>query len=145
MEPYEFIIGHEKVTEAFGRWPSFHDAEILRVLLERGEHGKNDASSTSVELVLRAWTIKNDLTGTGPYDQDNESIVHFRFEGISDLEIGGLNNQNVISGLSFELLDGSENGAPVVRVDIGPCYGLAGEFRAKKAEIVNVTPVESIG
>jgi hypothetical protein len=29
MEPYEHIVNHKLVTDWFGYWPSFHDAEVL--------------------------------------------------------------------------------------------------------------------
>ena len=38
-EIYKKIIGHEKLTDTFGYWPSFHDAEIISLIFERsGKH-----------------------------------------------------------------------------------------------------------
>ena len=33
----QLIVGSEKVTSIFSGWPSFHDAEVTEVHLDRGE------------------------------------------------------------------------------------------------------------
>ena len=40
MQAYEFIEDHHLVTNVFGRWPSFHDAEVHRVVLHRTSEGR---------------------------------------------------------------------------------------------------------
>ena len=35
LNPTDVVKGHEKLTEIFGRWPSFHDSEVISIRLER--------------------------------------------------------------------------------------------------------------
>jgi hypothetical protein len=35
-DPSSQILGAEKLTSIFGRWPSFHDAEVLELHFWRG-------------------------------------------------------------------------------------------------------------
>lgn len=33
-EPYELISGAEKLIAVYGKWPDFHDAEVLSLVLD---------------------------------------------------------------------------------------------------------------
>jgi hypothetical protein len=46
MDERPDIIGADRVLATFGRWPSFHDAEIVRLHLER-----DGLSTISIQLV----------------------------------------------------------------------------------------------
>jgi Immunity protein 50 len=74
------ITGAQELVSRLGRWPSFHDAEIIQVQLVR------DAPST---LTVRLM---------GP--DDAGALVTFIFENILDLTLTGedVNGQNVIAG-----------------------------------------------
>ena len=61
------------------------------------------------------------------------AIVTFTFEDITDLELADFSCQNVISGLGLEKRDG------VLRLIMGPCYGIAGFIDAKRIS-VDVAP-----
>jgi hypothetical protein len=37
LDPTEVVKGAEKLTAIFGRWPSFHDAEVTSIRFERGD------------------------------------------------------------------------------------------------------------
>jgi hypothetical protein len=91
MDERPDIIGADKVLATFGRWPPFHDAEIVRLHLER-----DGLSTISIQLV-------------GPDSRcKGGRIVTFTMERINDLSLDGedVNRQNVISGLFVENTDG---------------------------------------
>lgn len=107
------VAGADKVREWFGYWPDFHDAEIISLSLSR--YG---------ESVLRVY----------PYAPDKPASVEFLMKGIVGLELWDFSNQNVISRLAVEPVTG-ENGAAIFRLELGPCYGLAGHIDAEEIRV----------
>jgi len=108
------ISGAEKVVATLGQWPSFHDAEIVRLRLER-----DGVSTISIQLVGPDGRCKGGR------------IVTFTMERINDLSLDGedVNRQNVISCLVVESTDSG------TELTFGPCYGLSGRITA---EVVSV-------
>jgi hypothetical protein len=144
MEPYEFIEGYRIVLEAFGQWPSFHDGEVHRVVLDRTRQLGNGRYYASVELLIRGWIMTSEITEAGYYKLDHDSLVHFLFEQVSELELDGLNHQNVLSSLDLELLEEEQSGEPLLSVELSHCFGLSGCFKARKASVISVKPYAAI-
>jgi hypothetical protein len=95
---------------------------------------------TSLELVVRAWNMTEEVTDAGSYKLECDSVVHFLFEEVTDVDLDGWNHQNVLGGLEFELSPASESALPVLTVELSPCYGLSGGFKARRAIVVSVVP-----
>lgn len=113
------IIGADTLIEWFGRWPSFHDAEVLTFHIDR-EHGKSF-------IRLRAFTIGDRIDEGGRFVKQREATVAFELSGIRSIRIDGedADVQNVISSLTIEqIVDG-------YRMVLGPCYGIGGELVVK--------------
>src|SRR5215475_1228437 len=93
------LPGASGVIAAFGEWPSFHDAEILRVLINRGGR-----SEVTIRLMIPAYQQK---------------CVTSTFENIADMRLEGedADVQNVIGALMIET-DGR-----FTTVHFSPCYG----------------------
>ena len=140
MEAHEFIEDHQLVLRAFGRWPGFHDGEVHRVVLDRIKSTENGSYLPSVELVVRGWNLTEEVSEAGFYKLERDSLVHFLFEQVTDLELDGFNHQNVLSGLELELSTDAESGLPILSVELGHCYGLSGGFKARRATVVSVRP-----
>lgn len=139
MNAYEAIENHQLVIEHFGQWPSFHDGEVHRLVLDRMRQHSNGSYYPSIELFVRGWIMTSELTEEGYYKLVHDSVVHFLFEEVGELELDGLNHQNVLSGLEFETrLDEKSNAS--LFVELSHCYGLSGSFTATKAKVVSVTP-----
>jgi hypothetical protein len=104
------IPGAETIFSRFGKWPSFHDAEIVSVHINRG--------ATSTVSITRV-------------DGRDTAIVTFTFANIIDLKLDGedADIQNVISSLKVERT------AKGIRVAFAPCYGLWGEITAKSVTV----------
>lgn len=102
------IDGHEEIVSRLGMWPSFHDAEVLAVHINR------DAPSTMLLRVMHP-----------------PATVQFTFSNIADLSLAGeeADGQNVISCL---FVDDDPLGT---RIMLGPCYGLAGYLVVEKVRV----------
>jgi hypothetical protein len=140
--PYRAIANHALVLNAFGRWPSFHDGEVHRVVLDRMRKDQNGTFYSSVELLVRGWNMTSEVTPDGYYKCTNDSIVHFLFEEVYALELDGLNHQNVLSSLDFELIEGPSPPEQFIAVELSHCFGLSGRFEARLATVVSVSPYE---
>jgi hypothetical protein len=91
----------EILEKAFGGWPSFHDAEILNLELDR--------SGPTVLLHTLTFT-----SGGGNSQARNASDemaerqhykVTFRFDVVDNFVLEDFNHQNVIWGLAFKQVD----------------------------------------
>ncbi len=69
-----------------------------------------------------------------PYFPDKPATVEFLLNEITDLELADFSIQNVISSLTIERLTNKE-GEVVFRLQMYPCYGLAGYIDAKQVQV----------
>jgi hypothetical protein len=109
------IIGADAVVGWFGHWPSFHDAEILSVHINRGGQSA---------IRIHAWRLTDRLDAAGRFVREREAVIVFEFSGVESLHLVGedADGQNVMSGLDIE------RRAQSWRLRFGPCYGLSGEL-----------------
>jgi len=47
--------------------------------------------------------MSSEVIDSGLYKQEHDSVVHFRFEDVFDLQLDGLNHQNVLSCPAWHL------------------------------------------
>jgi hypothetical protein len=109
----ERINGADAVIEWFGRWPSFHDAEVIEFRLLR------DGLS---RLAVHAWRTLPEVDADGYYKLDKHAVITFLISNIKDLELAGedFNRQNVLRGLTLENADGR------IKIQLWPSYGIGG-------------------
>jgi Immunity protein 50 len=141
MEPFSLIAGHEEVLAVFGRWPSFHDGEIHRLLLDSTRTDGTGSRYPSIELALRGWKLTPHVSDEGFYKVECDSVVNLLFEHVYDVELDGLNHQNVLSELELSEMQDPKN--PEIKhlaVELVHCYGLSGGFKAATARVVSIQP-----
>jgi Immunity protein 50 len=114
------IPGARELQDWFGYWPSFHDAEIIELALNR---------AAPASLKVHTWEMTKDVDEKGYYVTAKHVIVELTFEAISGLALTGFNHQNVIFGMEIEKIDSG------FRVNLDECYGLAGTIEAGKISI----------
>lgn len=126
---WQGLPGAADVVAWFGRWPSFHDAEVLELCINR---------SGGSLIRLHTWLIAPERDTGGKNVHTHHAVVTVRFGEIRDLELGGhdVTSQNVIFGLHVE-----READDFVRVKLEPCYGLNGSFVGRGVTF-EVTPGE---
>jgi len=128
------IVNAEAVVSAFGFWPSFHDAEVHRALLERG----NAVERPSITLVVHAFSSDGSIDEKGYFRITTSVLVTLKCSDVRESELGDLGSQNVLWSLDFEsTADG------LVRVTLGPCYGLSGSLVCSEVRVESVVPWRS--
>ena len=141
MEAHKFIEGYESVVDHLGLWPSFHDAEVLKLVIDRTSPCHSSVPSPALDLHLRGWVMTSELTATGFYKLQGEAVFHFRFEGISRLRIEGFNNQNVLSSLNLELVTHPRDASrQMLQVELEHCYEFEASFTAERAFVLGIKP-----
>jgi hypothetical protein len=138
MQPHELIVDHHIVIERFGCWPRFNEGEVHRLVLDRSHRSTGGSYIPTLELVVRGWNTALDGE-SGLLIIKDDTLVHFLFEEVSDVELDGFNQQNVLDSLEFMLVQASENRA-CLKVELAHCFGLAGGFTAVSGRVLAATP-----
>jgi Immunity protein 50 len=117
------IPGGPKLLQWFaGRMPSFHDAEVLSLTLDRG--------TASAILRVHAFEMTSEVDARGYFNCTRHVVVVFKLTCIGMMELDGFNHQNALDGLKISRTDDGE-----IRLDLEPAYGLGGFIQARELEI----------
>src|SRR5438876_371756 len=138
MTVLQHITGADRLTSRLGVWPSFHDAEVMRLVLERG-----GANGPTAEMVVHVWRMTDKVDDRGYYVLEKHSLVQFRFERIASIELSEFNDQNVLSRL--EVAAETVKGERAFRVTLDPSYGLGGSLICGRVVVADVTPCDERG
>jgi hypothetical protein len=133
---YQNIQGGKELVDWFGIVPSFHDAEILSLHLDRSEGAR---------LTLYGWITSDALDEQGYFVNNKRATVTFTFKEITDLKLDEFNQQNVINGLALSRhSEKNENGTELgeVQLTLNHCFGLSGYLRGRGLS-VNFVPKET--
>ena len=123
------IPGADSVVSWFGSWPTFHDAEVLRLQLNR----KGQSWIKVYTWNMSSRTYEKDSKQY--FILEKHAVVTFLLEGIVELELHDFSSQNVVFGLNIERHGGS------FLMTLEPSYGLSGTILASHIA-VQVTPGE---
>src|SRR5438067_2027435 len=96
-DDYKLVGGWEKVVEAFGLWPSFHDGEVHPLLLKRAT--TYSAFPSYAELTIHTWRSYKETDAHGHFRTDKHHLVTFRLDDLFELRIDGFRMQNQINEL----------------------------------------------
>jgi hypothetical protein len=114
------IEGVKNLRDWFGYWPSFHDAEVSLLHLNR-----SDAST----LAVHTWEMTKEVDEKGFYVLAKHVVVEFVMKEVVGLSLNGFNHQNVVFGLAIERVDSG------YRLTLEDCYGVAGTIDASDISI----------
>ena len=119
------IPGGDDLLAWFSRAPSFHDAEVLSVTLERERE--------RCRIAIHAFQMTSALDDRGYFITDKHVVVQFELERVSALTFSDFNHQNVIDGLTL-----TRNANGEYSLELEPCYGFWGSITAAELRIVLV-------
>src|SRR5687767_7038301 len=91
----------EALEQIFGYWPSFHDAEVVKVRLDRGDSldAQGEGRKPTLEADIHVFETTDEVTDQGFYALRKHTLATFAFRGIDELQLEGFNHQNVLFGL----------------------------------------------
>ena len=114
------IEGEKSVVEWFGKWPSFHDAEIIELHLNRKGLSR---------IKIHTWNMTDKVDEKNHYIAEKHAVIEFSLVNVIDMDLLHFNEQNVIFSLNLEK---SELG---YKLNLEPCYGLCGFLEAKDIKV----------
>jgi len=138
MSANDRVINGNLIVERFGTWPSFHDAEVISVLLS-GHRPKQP----SCEMVVDGWMMTNKVDARGYYVSEKHSLVTFRFEELIASDFSNFNDQNCLSSLWIEEEPFQNESA--LRVQLPTNYGLEGSALCRRVVVASVQPCDENG
>lgn len=123
----------EALVRLFGRWPSFHDSEVIRIVLDR-----EDPAGPSLRAQIHVFEMTDQIDKRGHYVLKNHTLVTLRFEDILLKSLKSFNNQNVLWDLEIIPVDPEANQGRRLRVEMPSSHGLEASFLCRKAIIDEV-------
>jgi hypothetical protein len=144
VETVERIVGAEQLAAVFGYWPSFHDAEVLWLRLDRRPHG-DGCYGPSMETLVHTFEITSEVGADGCYVLRHHVLVHFRFRDVVELQLDEFNYQNALMGLTVTDLRDRQMERVCWAVRFESAFGLDACFHCYDVEIVSVTPCNKAG
>ncbi|MFO1054396.1 MAG: Imm50 family immunity protein [Planctomycetota bacterium] len=136
------IPGSELLTSVFGYWPSFHDAEVVRLELVRVAPF---AEGPDLLADIHAFEITRDVGPDGYLVLRHHVLVSFRFGGVDQLRLEGWNNQNVLFALRIEDIRSRQLDVLKFEVRFDSSFGVGADFLCRSVEIQDVRPWELRG
>lgn len=131
------IPGSELLTSVFGYWPTFHDAEVVRLELVRVEpYG----AGPDLLADVHAFEITNEVDAKGHFVLRHDVLVSFRFRGVDQLRLEDWNNQNAIFGLGIEDIRSRQLDVLKFEVRFDGSFGVQARFLCRSVEIESVKP-----
>ena len=128
------VENRELLESVFGGWPSFHDAEIHSICLER-----TSDPLPRLDARIHLWQMTSEIDARGNYVLTQHTLVTLRFSQVSEVTLEGFNNQNVLSGLSFTAST-DEDGAPALSVSMPTVYGCDAAFKCRHITVLSAEP-----
>jgi hypothetical protein len=142
------IENAEALTRIFGRWPSFHDAEVVTLALDRrGDH------APVLIAQIHVWQTSGETDADGYYVRVDSTLVTLRFEMAMVQTLHGFNAQNVLSALRLErvrpheiepilreFLLRVEDERDWLRIHFDGIYGCDATFVCRSARVVSAEP-----
>jgi len=133
MDVPTFIKNHQRVVDFFGRWPSFHDANVPAY--EMG------ADHESLSLTLHTWLMTDQVDAKGFFVLRNHALVSFRFGGLRDVVMDAVRSGNILFGMEIS----QNSDATSFHVELDSVMDMSGSFSARSGEVVSVIPCTSDG
>ena len=137
------IPGADHLINLFGYWPTFHDAEVKWLRLDRGD--VSSGAGPVLEMAVHCFEMTRDITPSGRYALRKHTLAHFRFHEVMDVHLENFNRQNAISGLDIVPESNPDWEHPYFQVTIQGGYGVSGSFHAVSAEVVSAVPCDAKG
>jgi hypothetical protein len=132
------IENTEAVTEIFGHWPSFHDAEVVSIHLNR--HGHGAFRGPTVEATIHVFEMTNEIDERGLYVCRHHTLVKLRFAQADNIRIDDFNIQNALSGIKIVDISARQLEDVKFEVQFDPSFGASMDFVCKAVSVISVEP-----
>lgn len=153
FDPSPIIKNSNLITDIFGYWPTFHDAEIHSISLTGGvaDPCDSECESPMLDVKIHLWEITDEVTKEGWLVLAKHTLTDIRFRNVEKLELSNFNYHNCIMEMIFGLDPedlhpiGGGRKPPMLTVEIEPSFGLHAIFKCESAEVLSAVPCDLDG
>lgn len=135
MDERLFVENQEVLTSIFGQWPSFHDAEVLSIVLDRAGDG-----GASLDAQAHVFEMTDAVDESGRYVLTKHTRVTLRFTNIDLRNLRWFNHQNSLSGLVIGRCPPDEGEGHRLLVNLGSNYGVEADFFCDRVIVIAAEP-----
>ena len=140
MNETELVNNANALTEIFGYWPSFHDAEVLTMCLDRaGDDGP------SLVTQVHVYEMTDRVDDRGYYVLRKHTLVTLRFADILLRNLQWFNNQNSLSGRGIYAAEEEAVDGRAIGVSFGSNFGVEADLLCRGATVIKVEPYKPTG
>ena len=132
-----------KLIDVYGEWPAFSDAEIISVVLERGNHLSIIATGNWPLRVAPSMIAKLMVFDSryGNVKDCKYRLVTLRFGGLSQFNMQLFGYQNPIMGISFSMEMTHGQVEPSIHVKWGgTVMGHEADFFCDSIDVISIEP-----
>jgi hypothetical protein len=114
------IPGADAFFAWFGRWPDFHDTEVVRISLDR---------TNKSLLEIHVFSTTSEVNAKGHFVTEKHAKLRLILTEITNCDLTGFNHQNVIDDLDLSQTDEG------YQLTLFPIYGVGGSISAKSVTV----------
>ena len=105
FDPSEVIKNSKRITDIFGYWPTFHDAEIHSFCLSvaGGQPWLTDSDSPVLDLHVYVFEMTKEVSAEGYFVLAKHTLPHLRFRNVEGLSVSQFSHQNCIFEMVFSV------------------------------------------
>jgi hypothetical protein len=142
-----YIQKSHKLTDIFGYWPSFHDAEVIDLHLWRGnvDPEKNQYVFPVLIVTLHVWELAEQANESGHLVKRHHTLTTLRFQDVDAFSMAGFDHQNEIFELLIERRERSDGPSPFFFVELKPASDMSASFRCLRVEVAEAEQCSTEG
>lgn len=133
------ILGSQKLTGIFGRWPSFHDAEVIELHFWRGDVEPEPKRYIFPVLTVKfhVWELTREVDAQGHLVLRHHTLATLRFHDVDEFRMEDFNQQNAIFELLITQHERTDGPSPFFLIEFKPAFGISASFRCLRVEVLD--------
>jgi hypothetical protein len=144
MDGVDGISGAGQLLRVFGSWPSFHDAEVLWLRLDRLAR-REGCYGPTLDTMVHAFEMTGEVGEDGRYALRHHVLVHLRFFDVDELRLEGFNDQNALMGITLRDLRDRQMERVRWAAHFDSAFGVDASFTCFAIEVISVVPCNRAG
>src|SRR5437868_6749084 len=135
-EVFTKIVDHEKIISVFGRWPSFHDSEVVSVFLNKDEGEKLTGATATIKFYLF------DLNRPPADPARLTTLTDMQFFDVQNFSMQRFTHQNAISDFVISESYSDQLKREVFGVELTRGTGFECSFNCSRIRVNSVQRLE---
>jgi Immunity protein 50 len=130
-----------KLVDVYGAWPTFEDAEIVSVALDRGNHKEIVVTGDWASRVAPSMTAKAMVFDSryGNVEDCKYRLVTLRFNGLNQFNMQWFSYQNPIMGIGLRMEIAPGQIDPSIHVEWGDtAMGHEADFYCDSIDVLSI-------